>query len=1088
MASRHLPDPTTHRKNLLRGSIWLAVGLVAWTTGVAAWGDWPAYRHDGRRSGVSADPIKLPLAQAWVHHAAHAPKPAWPELPAQRDVYRRVPTLGPTTTFDRAFHVAVADGAVCFGSSADDAVYCLDASNGQVRWSFTTDAPVRLAPVLVGGRVYAGSDDGCLYCLRAGDGSLLWKYRGGPEDRRLPGNGRMMSLWPVRCGVVVEEGIAYFCAGLFPSQGSYLCAVRAEDGAEVWKQKISVASQGYLVASRSHLYVPTGRTAPQAFDRRTGKDVGPLPGGGANRLAGGCFTVVVDDTVLYSAGETMGIHAATPEAVGKNEKVVFADGLRVVADGPMSYILTKDRLCALDRAHWLELGRLQAKPKKTPEDQARIAALGGTRRDFVKWEVPCVDAYDLIVAGNMIFVGELDRVTAYQPTDGRILWRGEVRGKAYGLAASDGRLYASTEQGFVHCFQTGTPSPGGPHRFEFVEAAVRPSPYPSDARSPLYAEAARTAIRRAGTTQGYCLVLGAGTGRLAYEIARRSQFQVVGIEPDAARVAEARRRLAEAGMYGTRVTVHQGEASKLPFPACWANLVVSEETLLTGRLPASAAEVYRVVRPCGGCLVLSASDPAAHDRLAQWGREGVPGWTVERSASGVVASASRGPLPGAGDWSHFYADPGNTACSGDTMRPGPVDLQWFGRPGPRRMPDRHDKNVGPLYKNGRLFVSGDDYVAAVDAYNGTILWERDVPRSVRLGAFKNCGSMAATDDCLYVASGGDCLALDAASGDIRRTMTLPAAPEGEADEWGYVAVAGDVLLGSATGRGGAMREQTMDTEVLIWRDFMPVVTSHAIFAHDRGSGERRWTYRPDRGVLVNPTIALGGGRLYFVESTNPATRLVADSRIKLPMLLGQGADLVALDLGTGKPLWRKPAGLEAIEHIVYLTYAREKLVVSGTKNVAVAGGRRVRYDLAVFAADTGNGLWRNTQTPVPDHILEGPHGEQVQHPAVVGEVIYGNGFACKLDTGEPIDGWKWKKSGNCGTISTSAACAFSRYDHPWMFDLKTGDHTVLSTATRPGCWINILPAGGLILIPEASAGCTCGHPIQTSLALVPRRE
>jgi hypothetical protein len=55
-----------------------------------------------------------------------------------------------------------------------------------------------------------------------------------------------------------------------------------------------------------------------------------------------------------------------------------------------------------------------------------------------------------------------------------------------------------------------------------------------------------------------------------------------------------------------------------------------------------------------------------------------------------------------------------------------------------------------------------------------------------------------------------------------------------------------------------------------------------------------------------------------------------------------------------------------------------------------------------------------------------------------------------------------------------------------MFDLKTGEHTVLSTETRSGCWINIIPAGGLILIPEFSAGCTCGHAIQTSLALLPR--
>ena len=167
--------------------------------------------------------------------------------------------------------------------------------------------------------------------------------------------------------------------------------------------------------------------------------------------------------------------------------------------------------------------------------------MGGTPRDYVKWDIPCPDAYELILAGGTIFAGELDRVTAYDCSDGKMVWRGTVHGKAYGLAVSDHRLYVSTDQGILHCFQTGTPPPSGPHRFDFVEAAIKSSPYPPDDRSPLYAEAARTAIQHAGVTKGYCLVLGARAGRLAYEIASRSQFHVVGVEPAADRVAEARR-------------------------------------------------------------------------------------------------------------------------------------------------------------------------------------------------------------------------------------------------------------------------------------------------------------------------------------------------------------------------------------------------------------------------------------------------------------------------------------------------------------------------------------------------------------------
>ena len=43
---------------------------------------------------------------------------------------------------------------------------------GQPRWSFLTEGPVRLAPAVADGRVYAGCDDGGLYCLDAETGNL----------------------------------------------------------------------------------------------------------------------------------------------------------------------------------------------------------------------------------------------------------------------------------------------------------------------------------------------------------------------------------------------------------------------------------------------------------------------------------------------------------------------------------------------------------------------------------------------------------------------------------------------------------------------------------------------------------------------------------------------------------------------------------------------------------------------------------------------------------------------------------------------------------------------------------------------------
>lgn len=1063
----------------------IACQAVAWALGTmmlaaASGADWPTHRADQARSGVVAEEVALPLEEVWVHEPGAPPCPAWPELPAKQDVWHRLPWLSPTVTYDRAFQVAVAGGRVFFGSSADDTVYCLEAATGKVCWSFATEGPIRLAPTVADRRVYVGSDDGCLYCLTAAEGTLLWRYRAGPEDRRLPGNGRIISLWPVRCGVVVDSGAVYFCAGLFPCQGVYLVALDAQTGKPLWKQPINESAQGFLLASATRLFVPTGRTAPHAYGRSAGEDLGRIPGGGVDSRAGGTFALLADDMLIHAAGEDGKIHFSKANAP---ERIVSAAGLRLLVHGSTSYILTQNRLLAVDRAAYIELGRLEAKKQRSPEEQRRFEQLSGPPKGYLKWDVPCANPYELIMAGGAIFAGGEDRVVAYRAADGKKLWTGPVSGKAYGLAASGGRLLVSTDTGAIYCFGPRSGRLADQVGHETTKHAA--SPYPVDSHTPLYEQAAQRILEVADTRQGYCLVLGAGEGRLAYEIAKRSQFHVIGLEADPAKAAAARKLLREAGLCGTRISIHAGTLDQVRYQPYFANLITSEEALSTGRLP-PAREVYRLLRPCGGTVAfVCASGAAAEHTLKQWGAGVISGWHSERTADGLwIGAARRGSLPGAGHWSHLYADAGNTACSQDQLVQGPVSIQWFGRPGPQHMVDRHDKNTGPVYANGRLFVSGDNYIFAIDAYNGTILWERAVPESVRLGALRNCGNMAAADDCLYVAAGNQCLALDAQTGQQRFAVPVQG-PSPGGKEWGYVAVVDDILLGSQTKGFASFRYQTLDTEVLIWRDRMPVVCSESLFALDRQTGKKRWDYTPGQGVIINPTIAAGGGRVYFIESANPETREVADGRIKLDALLGRGANLVALDLRTGVKLYSKPAPLEQLQHIIFLSYTQETLLVTGTKNVLVEGKGRVRYDLAAFDAATGDLRWQNTQTPIPDHILQGPHGEQVQHSAIVGGTIYNTGFACELRTGEGVPGWKWQKSGNCGTLTTSAFCAFSRYSNARMFNLRTGNYTDLTTVIRPGCWVNIIPAGGLIMIPEQSAGCICGYPIQTSIALLP---
>ena len=38
---------------------------------------------------------------------------------------------------------------------------------------------------------------------------------------------------------------------------------------------------------------------------------------------------------------------------------------------------------------------------------------------------------------------------------------------------------------------------------------------------------------------------------------------------------------------------------------------------------------------------------------------------------------------------------------------------------------------------------------------------------------------------------------------------------------------------------------------------------------------------------------------------------------------------------------------------------------------------------------------------------------------------------------------------------------------------------------RPGCWINAIVAGGLVLMPDATDRCTCSYLMKASVALAP---
>jgi outer membrane protein assembly factor BamB len=1034
----------------------LLAGCLAGGSGRA--GDWPTYRHDNQRSGVTSEKLEAPLDALWKYTARHRPRPAAPEA-AKTDYWHKLTDLAARATHDRAFHVAGVGDALYFCSSADDKVYCLDAATGVERWSFMAGGPLRLAPTVYEGNIYAGSDDGWVYCLAARDGALVWKSRAAPDERQIIGNGRLISACPVRASVVVEDGLAYCCAGIFPNEAAWMWAVKVADGALAWKQKMDAPTQGYLLSSASQLYAPTGRTPPAAFRRADGKSAGAFKG------IGGTEVLLSDGLLCFGPGSTGQIEAFQAET---KEAVVKWNATHLVASPKAFYLQAKSDLSALDRARYLEfldreraLGARQkaieqrlAELKKAPdpaktaelrkelEDNKRLlAGIPKQLQGCILWSRPCPHRHALILAGDTLFAGGENEVAAFAAADGTPRWTGQVSGGADGLAVANGRLFVSTDQGTIHCF--GRARPGA--------APAPPSP-PAGASArlddwltPAAMQTARQLVEKAGVKKGFCLVLGCGDGRLLGALAKLTDLSIVALEPDPVKLAAARRALDAVGVYGARLSIHDTPPAALP--GGFANLIVSGDG---ARSSAATKEVSRLTRPYGGVICL---DPAQEP-------------------------TRRGPLPNGGEWTHIYADPGNSACSGDELVGGPTQVQWFGEPGPRLMADRHHRAVPPLFKNGRLFIPAYNRIIAVDAYNGTLLWNVELPDSTRLGAAKDSGYLALADDILYAATLQECLALDVNSGAVLRRFPTPQLP-GEGFNWGYTATVGDLLLGSGRKKNASLRAMGLTVIDIQYGDLQTISTSDYLFCLDRHSGQPRWTYHS--GVIPDPAIAIGDGRVYFVETTNAAALQAVEGRMRLTNFLSRDTRLVALEAETGRTLWQQPADLSSLQHVIFLSYSSQTLLVVGSKNKQGA----VWYELSAFDAATGRPLWHREQNNLTKP--GGDHGEQTLHPAIVGGIVYAEPFAYHLRTGEPVADWKFNRDGHgCGTISGSASQLFYRAGNPVMFDLASHQARKLSVVNRPGCWINIIPAGGLVLVPEASSGCTCGFPIETTIVFAPR--
>jgi len=357
-------------------------------------------------------------------------------------------------------------------------------------------------------------------------------------------------------------------------------------------------------------------------------------------------------------------------------------------------------------------------------------------------------------------------------------------------------------------------------------------------------------------------------------------------------------------------------------------------------------------------------------------------------------------------------------------------------------------------------------------------------------------------DFLYVAATNDCWLVDVKTGEKVRAYAVP---EPRTD-WGYVAIVGDRLVGSCQHPQATISAQNpphwswarpkkgkpASRVRTVWgRLGNTQVVSTKLFALGKGDGAEVWIYE-SRSRILNSSIAVGDETVFLVENRDPALSDGGAGIVFLKEFFARDAHLVALDLNTGAKKWEAPFKSQG-EEVFYLSYANGALLAVASANTPFEGDEKDQaknyYQLRLFDGANGTERWRRSVVAGKETYK---HNVNIQPAVIMGEKIYlsmrtGNRlFTFDFATGKHTETPRFRTSKGCGLMSGSATALFFRNMVSQTYDTISGRTAWTSSISRPSCWLNALPAGGLLLMPESSTGCDCTFAVQTSIVLAPK--
>ncbi len=549
----------------------------------------------------------------------------------------------------------------------------------------------------------------------------------------------------------------------------------------------------------------------------------------------------------------------------------------------------------------------------------------------------------------------------------------------------------------------------------------------------LFADAKQQAseiLSQTGVTGGFFVHLGVGTGELTAALRQGDGVQVQGLDRDATVVQKARELIRKAGHYGD-VAVDQIVGSQLPYIDNLVNLMVIEDQ---GDVPQE--EVLRVLVPNGIAYIKNSK--------GEWTK------TVKPRPSNID------------EWSHYLHDAsGNSVAHDDVVAP-PRHLQWVGSPRYSRHHDRMASMSALVSTGGRMFYIMDEgsrisiqlpskwKLIARDAFNGTVLWKRDIENwqshlwPLKSGPTQLSRRLVSTDNTVYATLGYDAplTSIDAETG---KTLQTYAGTDGTEE---IVTTQGILFLvvrkGKAELADYAPLNGTVGDQALAGRMFWNE-DPRILMAVEADTGRTLWA----KQTKISPlTLAADSSRVYFHD----------------------GEKLISVDHRSGAVAWET----EPVSRRNQFTFNFGPRLVVDEEVVLYAGG-----DGKMISVSKENGklLWNSVH---PNSGYQSP-----QDLLVMGGLVW-----CAPTTSGKDTGVYTGRDAKTGEVKKEFApdvdtywfhhrCYIAKATDNFLIPSRTGvefvspdsKHWDINHWVRGGCLYGVMPCNGLTYTPPHNCAC-----------------